>query len=573
MLFGTDGVRGLASYFFEKALAYNLGRAVVCRGGAPKKVVVARDTRLSGAAIESEIIRGLSEYPTEIVAVSVAPTPAVSEILRNIGADYGIMVSASHNPPEYNGVKIFDKSGRKLTAEEEAEIERAVFSFWNENEISEKGERTDGKIEARPQEKPNEKNEEERLKNAPTISVNAERNFKNIPNKKDADAPTISVNAERNFKNIPNKKDVEINPREQLSEKNAEINPRNTLNKKDANALKECGKNEKNPLNTENAERNPQDAERRKAARAVRFDDAERIYEKSILNRLGTRFDGLNIRLDCCFGACSKIAPEIFRAAGANVCALADEADGSRVNVGTGSTNIGYLKANMSPSDFLGCAFDGDGDRMLAVAPNGFVIDGDYILYVLTLFFKRRGLLKNNTVVGTLTTNYGLEDALKKEGVKLLRTDVGDKYVAERLDGGGYSLGGETSGHIIMNENGRGATGDGILAALYLVRAFFELGIKPNETAALYRAFPQKTVNIKASAAVGEAVLKDERLNALSELCGEALSGAGRILIRRSGTEDKLRITVEARTEKTVDEVLSLLIPAYEKACAEILNR
>jgi phosphoglucosamine mutase len=206
---------------------------------------------------------------------------------------------------------------------------------------------------------------------------------------------------------------------------------------------------------------------------------------------------------------------------------------------------------------------------MLAVAPNGFVVDGDYILYILTLFFKRRGLLEGDTVVGTLMTNYGLEEALKKEGVRLIRADVGDKYVVEKINEGGYSLGGETSGHIILNENGKGATGDGILAALYLVRALFELGIKPNEIASLYGAFPQKTVNIRASASVGGAVLKDERLNALLDFCKDAIKGAGRILIRQSGTEDKLRITVEAKTEKTVDEVFSLLIPAYEEACGE----
>jgi phosphoglucosamine mutase len=493
MLFGTDGVRGLSSYFFEKALAYNLGRAVVCRDSRSKKVVIARDTRLSGEAIENEVIRGLSKYPTEIVGLSIMPTMTVSEILRRTDADYGIMVSASHNPPEYNGIKIFDATGQKLTAEEEADIERAVFSFWERDGIA-------------------------------------------------ADAESG---------------DAFCSDGESGDKKNAA----NANGAENRNILHTGGNGARSVL---------RGYEPHKDARIVGLGDAGEIYKKSVLNRLGARLDGLNIRLDCCFGACSKIAPEIFRAAGANVFTLAAELDGSRINVGTGSTNIGYLRANISETDFLGCAFDGDGDRMLAVAPNGFVIDGDYILYILTLFFKRRGLLKKNTVVGTLMTNYGLEEALKKEGVGLIRTDVGDKYVVEKIKEGGYSLGGETSGHIVMNEDGGGATGDGILAALTLARAFAELDIKPGKAAAPYAAFPQKTADVKASAAVKKAVLNDGRLNALLELCKDGIRGSGRILARPSGTEDKLRITVEARTEKTVDEVLSLLIPAYTEACAEL---
>jgi phosphoglucosamine mutase len=570
MLFGTDGVRGLSSYFFEKALAYNIGRAVACRGERAKKVVIARDTRLSGEAIEEEIIRGLSEYPTEIVELSVMPTPAVSEILRRTGADYGIMVSASHNPPEYNGIKIFDGTGQKLTAKEEEDIERAVFSFWENGG----GAWVDGGADAA-----DGKNIEV-IEKGRIIQINGEKTTEKTENaaRKDriikmdgenADASTENEITEEGFQNIPNgeraDKDRYKKARVVCLDDAGGACPKNTLNRAD-------GEKTDAPTESEIAEEGSQNVpngERKGKASIIHSDDAGEAYQRSVLDRVGALPRGVRLRLDCCHGACSKVAPEIFKKAGAEVFALAADPDGRRINVGTGSTNIDFLRANMSPTDFIGCAFDGDGDRMLAVAPGGFVVDGDYILYVLTLFFRRRGLLRRDTVVGTLMTNYGLEEALKREGIGLVRTDVGDKYVIEKIKEGGYSLGGETSGHIIMNENGDGATGDGILAAGFLVRALYELGIKPDDIASLYAAFPQKTVNIRASAKRGEAALNDGKLNALLGLCRDAVKGAGRILIRRSGTEDKLRITVEARKEKLVDEVLGLLIPAYEEACKE----
>ncbi|MDR2091569.1 MAG: hypothetical protein LBP62_07995 [Clostridiales bacterium] len=550
MLFGTDGVRGLSAYFFERNLAYNIGRAVVCRDSRSKKVVIARDTRLFGYEIEKEVIRGLSEYPTEILELSVMPTMTVSEILRFFGADYGIMVSASHNPPEYNGIKIFDKTGQKLTAAEEMEIEREVFSFWeNGSESDIKNDECigkNGKSDIRNFEYIGGKGDKSDIRNSEYIGENANKSgVKNV-----GDIGENGKSDIRNFGYIGEKGD-----------KNDIINSE-YINKKGKNDIINSGYTGGNECAQKGG-----GADRR--GRVVRLDGAGGIYKKILLDRLGARIDGLNIRLDCCFGACCQIAPEIFKAAGANVFALAAEADGSRINVGTGSTNIDYLRANMSKGDFLGCAFDGDGDRMLAVTPDGFVADGDRILYILTLFFKSRGLLKKNTVVGTSMTNGGLEEALKREGVGLIRTDVGDKYVIEKIKEGGYAVGGETSGHIIMNENAKGATGDGILAALMLVRSLAELGVNPGEIASLYAAYPQKTVDIKASAKVKKAAAADGKLNALLKNLGDGIKGEGRILARPSGTEDKIRITVEAKNEKTVDGVLGILIPAYRAACLE----
>lgn len=512
MLFGTDGVRGSASYFFENRLAYNLGRALASRNGRRLKIVIARDSRLSGRDIEREVAGGLSEYPTEIVALGIMPTPAVPCVMRRIGADYGVMVSASHNPPDYNGIKIFGKSGEKLTSAEETDIENAVKAF---------NEKTNGEI-----------------------GKIGERMLKETREKRDGIDRVNEIipdgGIEENFEKTPDETRV-----------------------KSVGGIRQ--KDGKTGAGSEYINKKT-DGD----GRVMRLKDAEEIYAENVLRRSGAVLDGLNIRLDCCYGACAACAPKIFAAAGANVRALADEFDGGRINVATGSTNIDYLRARMSADDFIGCAFDGDGDRVLAVAPDGFVIDGDRILYVLTLYLQKLGALTNNTVVGTLMTNYGLEAALNARGITLLRTDVGDKYVIERMKKDRCAIGGETSGHIILAEEGAGGTGDGILTALTLAKAILKSGTKPSEIAGLYSAFPQKTVDIKASPAVKAAVAADVKLSALVSLCGDCLKGEGRALVRPSGTENKIRITVEAKTYETVDETLSLLVPEYEKFAASI---
>ncbi|MDR1905643.1 MAG: phosphoglucosamine mutase [Clostridiales bacterium] len=450
MFFGTDGIRGKALYFFDDNLAYRVGRALVGRRAGRKKVVIARDTRLSGEKIEAEVIRGLSEYDSEVYDLGIMPTMAVSNILKQINADYGVMISASHNPPEYNGIKIFDRTGQKLSLEEEKDIENALISPCGVQ------------------------------------------------------------------KNIANER---VAPKE---------------------------------------------------GRIIEYTKAREMYSSFLLKRCAVKLDGCKIKLDCCFGACAKIAPAIFAEAGAEVIKLADEYDGSLINVETGSTNIDFLKANMNGGDYIGFAFDGDGDRMLAATPDGFIIDGDRVLYILTLYFKKLGILKNNAVVGTLMTNYGFEKALNEIGVELIRVDVGDKYVIERMNKGGYVLGGETSGHIIINENGDGETGDGILAALMLTKALRELRINMNEVPTLYFAYPQKTVNIKASDNEKARLLCVTELKTAEELCREKIKGRGRVLIRPSGTEDKIRITAEGDSEEIVDEVLKIMETAYSDALKEI---
>ncbi|MDR3263220.1 MAG: phosphoglucosamine mutase [Clostridiales bacterium] len=457
MLFGTDGVRGIASYFFENRLAYNLGRAIVSRRRRPQRVVIARDTRTSGYDIEQEVIKGLIEYGADVYRLEIMPTMTVSDILRQLGADYGIMVSASHNPPEYNGIKIFDSTGGKLSLKEEGEVEAEYYRL--------------------------------------------------------------------------------------------------------------CG------ITKKHRDENTPNEEKRKEGHTELLQDAALMYADGLLKRTEADLTGCTVKLDCCYGACAKTAPDIFKKAGANVRTLAGEYDGRLINVFTGSTNIDFLRANMSEDDYIGCAFDGDGDRMLAVTPKGFIVDGDYILYILTMYLKERGLLRKNSVVGTLMTNYGLEKALNSKGVTLVRTDVGDKYVIEKMKECGYSLGGETSGHIIIDEQGRGGTGDGILAALMLVKALKDARIEPDEIPSLYASFPQKTVNIKTPDRIKKAVLKDERLKALKELCGEEMKGGGRILIRPSGTEEKIRITVEASERETVDDVLGLLVPAYTEAVTALSRK
>ncbi|MDR1940183.1 MAG: phosphoglucosamine mutase [Clostridiales bacterium] len=481
MLFGTDGIRGPASLFFDGRLAYNVGRAVASRFDAPKKIVIARDTRLSGFDVEQEVIAGLLECRAEIYRLEIMPTPAVAEILKAVGADYGIMISASHNPPEYNGIKIFDRTGQKLTADEEVEIEKKFFEAQNGSSIPKNGD-----------------------------IGNTSRGGEAADSAKNAD---------------------------------------------NARGLSPKGR-----------------AFCRGGGKIVNLANAPEMYAASLFDRCRPSLKGLKIKLDCCFGACARLAPDIFARVGASVSAFADEYDGSMINVSTGSTNIGFLTANMSAeNDFLGFAFDGDGDRVTAVTPNGFVADGDYILYILTLYFKKHGLLRHDTVVGTLMTNTGLERALNDIGVALIRTDVGDKYVIESINGGGYSLGGETSGHIIINENGGGATGDGILSALMLCRALDDLGVSPDAIGRLYAPYPLKTAGIAVPENAKRTLMQNPRLNALKELCEDELRGEGRILVRGSGTEPKIRITVEAKSPELVDDVMRLLESAYRSEAESLL--
>jgi phosphoglucosamine mutase len=394
--FGTDGVRGVVGDTLTPELVERLGRAAAIWSGGGR-VFVGRDTRKSGPALERAFAEGVASAGGNAVLGGVLPTPAVALLALDLGA----VISASHNPPEYNGVKVFDRDGQKLTDASEEEMEALL------------------------------------------------------------DEP----------------------PREQ----------RGTIDHVGISA---------------------------------------ESYFEHVLERFGSDLDGLRIAVDCGNGAYSDIAPRAFVRLGAEVLPLATEPDGLNINVGCGATDLSLLQSHTGSFD-LGVAFDGDGDRMLAVDRDGSVVDGDQILAILALH------LKVDTVVVTVMTNLGFHRLMQEHGIRVITTDVGDRYVLEALRREGAVLGGEQSGHIICLDGH--VTGDGLAAALLLCRSLE--GRSLAEAAAVMPRFAQVKDNIPVRGDLPSALLEEvARMN-------DALDGQARILVRPSGTEPLVRVLAEAENE------------------------
>ena len=399
--FGTDGVRGVVGEDLTAELVERLGRAVTlwCGGGA---VFIGRDTRASGPDLERAFASGVASAGGNAVLAGVLPTPAVALLALDLAA----VVSASHNPPEYNGVKLFDRSGQKLTDADEEEIEALL------------------------------------------------------------DAPP----------------------------------------------------------------RNPEDG------RIDNVEVAMDSYLEHVLERFGSDLPGLSVAVDCANGAYSAIAPEAFERLGAEVVAIGAEPDGHNINVGCGATDLRALQEVVTRERCdLGIAFDGDGDRMLAVDERGEPVDGDQTLALLAAD------LGVDTVVVTAMTNLGFQRFADERGIRVVTTDVGDRYVLEALREEGAVLGGEQSGHLIYLDGH--VTGDGLVAGLLLCRAL--RGRQLSELAAIMPRFPQVKENVRVrSKEIPETVRAEvERLNA-------ALGDRGRVLVRPSGTEPVVRVLAEAETEE-----------------------
>ena len=396
--FGTDGVRGVVGEDLTPELVERLGRAATLwsQGG---RVFVGRDTRGSGPELEEAFARGIVAAGGNAVLAGVLPTPAVALLALDLGA----VISASHNPPEYNGVKVFDREGRKLTDEAEEEIEALI------------------------------------------------------------DAP---------FAGEPGTID--------------------------------------------------------------HVGVATDSYLEHIVERFGTDLNGLKVVVDCANGAYTGIAPTAFEQLGAEVTAIGSDPDGTNINVGYGATDLGALQQAVPSSGAdLGIAFDGDGDRMLAVDARGEVVDGDQILAILMLH------LEVELVAVTVMANLGLHRLAEEHGVRVVTTDVGDRYVLEALYREGGLLGGEQSGHIIYLRDH--VTGDGLAAGLLLCGALE--GRTLEEAAAQMQRFPQVKHNVRvARRELPESVISEvKRLN-------QELDGSGRVLVRPSGTEPVIRILAEAET-------------------------
>jgi phosphoglucosamine mutase len=407
--FGTDGVRGVVGEDLTPELVERLGRAATLwsDGG---RVFVGRDTRSSGPALEEAFARGIVGAGGHAVLAGVLPTPAVALLALDLGA----VISASHNPPEYNGVKFFDRDGQKLTDEVEEEIEALL----------------DEPFEGEPG----------------TI-----------------DHVGVAIDS----------------------------------------------------------------------------------YLEHIVERFGSDLSGLSIVVDCANGAYSGIAPKAFEQLGANVTAIGSDPDGTNINVGCGATDLSTLQHSVTKSGAdLGIAFDGDGDRMLAVDAKGQVVDGDQILAILMLH------LEVELVAVTVMTNLGLHRLAEEHGIRVVTTDVGDRYVLEALRREGGLLGGEQSGHIIYLRDH--VTGDGLAAGLLLCSALE--GRTLEDAAAVMPRFPQARANVR----VTQKTLPRNVTEQVDRLNNQ-LDGKGRVLVRPSGTEPLIRILAEAESPAEAEEMCATI--------------
>ncbi|MER7796445.1 phosphoglucosamine mutase [Microbacterium sp. NPDC096154] len=431
-LFGTDGVRGLANGVLTADLALSLAQAtavVLGQGrsaearraqGRRAAVVIGRDPRISGEFLSAAVSAGLASSGIDVYDAGVIPTPGLAFLVADRDADFGVMVSASHNAAPDNGIKIFARGGVKLPDVVEQRIEAAL------------------------------------------------------------DGPKLQPTGGA-------------------------------------------------------------------VGRIRVFADAEDRYVVHLLQSLPHRLDGLHVVLDCAHGAAAGVSPETFRDAGARVTVIGADPDGLNINDGVGSTHLEQLSAAVVRAGAdIGIAHDGDADRCLAVDAQGRVVDGDQIMAILAASMQERGVLKDDTLVATVMSNLGLHLAMRERGITVLQTAVGDRYVLEAMNEGGYSLGGEQSGHVIMSEFA--TTGDGLLTGLHLVAEMARTGKTLAELASIMTLYPQVMINVKN---VDRERVADEGVqDAVREVEAE-LGDTGRVLLRASGTEPLVRVMVEAADEAT----------------------
>ncbi len=432
-LFGTDGVRGLANGPLTAELALRLaqatavvlgqGRTADARRAAGRRLtaIVARDPRISGEFLVAAVSAGLASSGVDVYDAGVLPTPAAAFLIADKDADFGVMVSASHNPAPDNGIKIFARGGVKLPDLVEQRIESHL------------------------------------------------------------EGPKLQ----------PTGADV---------------------------------------------------------GRIQRLSDAEDVYVLHLLGSLPNSLNGLHVVLDCAHGAASGVSPETFRDAGARVTVIGADPDGININDGVGSTHLEQLAAAvLEHGADLGIAHDGDADRCLAVDASGTVVEGDQIMAILAVAMKERGELTGDTLVATVMSNLGLHRAMREHGITVLQTAVGDRYVLEAMNEGGFALGGEQSGHVIMSRFA--TTGDGLLTGLHLMAEMAAKGKTLAELASVMTVFPQVLVNVKG--VDRDRVNTDPVLADAVARVSEALGDTGRVLLRASGTEPLVRVMVEAADEET----------------------
>ena len=440
IFFGTDGVRGSIDNEVNPESVLKLGHAA---GRHFKKrgintLVIGKDTRISGYMLESALQAGIISSGVNVRLVGPMPTPAISYLVSTFKGHAGVVISASHNSFEDNGIKFFDENGEKLSIENEREIEKFAEEAYE-------------------------------------------------------------------F-----------------------VHPENL-------------------------------------GKAARISDAKGRYIEFCKNTLSEdiSFSGLSLVIDSANGAAYEVAPKVFKELGAEVYSIADSPDGLNINKDCGSTNINFLKDEvLSKNADFGIALDGDGDRLIIIDSNGRELDGDDILYVIAKNkFESKIHLGVKGVVGTLMTNKGLEKAFNDEGIELVRSDVGDKYVLQKLNELNWTLGGEQSGHILCLDKSN--TGDGIIAAIQFLQSLVVLNKTIPELLSEFKKYPQILTNVKVKD--GNKVLKNKKLQKAQKKSEELLETFdGRVLIRKSGTEHKIRIMVESNSQEATSEQSVLLTELVE---------
>ncbi len=437
LFFGTDGLRGKVNEELTFDIAYKIGNALSILKEKPT-IIVGSDTRISNTYLSLGVASGAMSGGARVIDIGVVPTAGIAFITRTLKADYGIVISASHNSGEYNGIKVFNGDGYKLSDKEEERIERCFI-----------------------REKIND--------------------YSNIGS------------YEQNF-------------------------------------------------------------------------NLAKLYKKYLLDASEHSLKGKVIVLDCAYGAAHRIAPEVFRKLGANVIAANSTNEGIKINQNCGALypenlirRVFRYKADM------GFAFDGDSDRLIAVDEKGGIIDGDMIIYGLAKYFKKMGKLAQNTVVGTSHTNMAIEEDLKKEGISLIRTDIGDKYVLAKLLEKKLSLGGEQSGHVILKD--LATTGDGILTAITVANMVINEKTTMSEALNI-ELYPQVNKNVIVEDKF--RIMNSEELSREIDKYKAELDGKGRLMIRASGTEPKIRVMVESKDKETNENIATAIVNLIKRINAEV---
>lgn len=439
--FGTDGVRGLANRELTPELAFKLGRIsghLFTQEGKTPKVLIGMDPRISGPLFESALISGLLSIGAEVMRLGVVSTPATAYLTRVTNAELGIMISASHNPYDDNGIKLFGPNGYKLTDEKEAEIEALLDASED-----------------------------------------------TLPRPTGEQVGTVS-----NY-----------------------------------------------------------------------FEGAQK-YLSYLQETIINDFEEYTVILDCAHGATSSMVPQLFADLEANFFAIGNNPDGININDGYGSTHPEKLQEEVVEKKAdVGLAFDGDGDRLIAVDERGQLVDGDKIMYIIAKYLHENGKLNGDTVVATVMSNLGFHKAMEQLDINVEKVGVGDRYVLEKMRETDYNFGGEQSGHIIFHDYI--TTGDGLLTGIQLLDIMKETGKKLSQLADELTLYPQLLENITVKHK--KEVLENEKVKAAIEEAEASLGESGRVLVRPSGTEPLVRVMIEAETEDLCKQYADQIINAIKE--------